>query len=145
MVELALDMALSICFPFEFIVTIFNLSGLCLLRENRVPSPCFFVTTPEGAMSQDLERQTCCMRSQSHERLWPPLLKLKFGNDWLIKLVNAALAVAKNSIPVFNSNSRDSTPVPFWIFHFHQFQFQFWNWNWPHPCAQHFCFCLVHL
>ena len=23
------------------------------------------------------------MRSQSHERLWPPLLKLKFGNGWL--------------------------------------------------------------
>ena len=36
-----------------------------------------------GAMSQELKRQTCCMRSQSHERLWPPLLKLKFGNGWL--------------------------------------------------------------
>ena len=38
--------------------------------------------TTGGSMSQELKRQTCCMRSQSYERLWPPLLKLKFGNGW---------------------------------------------------------------
>ena len=47
-------------------------------------------------------KNTCCMESQSHERLRPPLLKPKFGNGWL---TNAAVAIAKNSIPVFNSNS----------------------------------------
>ena len=63
-----------------FIAIIFNPFGLCLLKGNKVPSPWSFVTTPQGAMSQELERQTFCMRSQSHERLWPrlDLLKLKF-------------------------------------------------------------------
>ena len=60
------------------IVTIFNPSGLCLFKGNKVPSPCVFCDhTTGGAMSQEL---TCSMRSQSHERSWPPLLKLKFGN-----------------------------------------------------------------
>ena len=60
------------------IVTSFNPSGLCLLKGNKVPSPCVFCDhTTGGAMSQEL---TCCMRSQSHERSWPTLLKLKFGN-----------------------------------------------------------------
>ena len=63
-----------------FIAIIFNPFGLCLLKGNKVPFPWSFVTTPQGAMSQELERQTFCMRSQSHERLWPrlDLLKLKF-------------------------------------------------------------------
>ena len=66
-----------------FIVSIFNPSGLCLLKGNKVTSPWSFVTTPQGAVSQALEWQTCCMRSKSHEGLWPPLLKLKYGNSWL--------------------------------------------------------------
>ena len=36
-----------------------------------------------GQCPKNFKRQTCCMRSQSHQRLWPPLLKLKFGNGWL--------------------------------------------------------------
>ena len=47
-------------------VTIFNPSGLCLFKGNKVPSPCVFCDhTTGGTMSQEL---TCCMRSQSHER-----------------------------------------------------------------------------
>ena len=49
-------------------------------RGTRYPPHVSFVTTPQGAMSQE---HTCYMRSQSHERSWPPLLKLKFGNGWL--------------------------------------------------------------
>ena len=52
-------------------------------RGTRYPPHVSFVTTPQGAMSQE---HTCCMRSQSHERSWPSLLtwlKLKFGNGWL--------------------------------------------------------------
>ena len=44
------------------------------------------------------------MRSQSHERLWPPLSKLKFGNGWLTS--ECCGNSCKSSIPVFNSNSR---------------------------------------
>ena len=69
-----------------------------------------------GPMSQELERQTCCMRSQPHERLWPPLLKLNL--EMVGKLVSAAVEVAKSSIPVFNSNS-NSRDFKF------QFHFQF--------------------
>ena len=47
-----------------------------------------------GPMSQELKRQTCCMRSQPHERLWPPLLKLNL--EMIGKLVSAAVAVAKS-------------------------------------------------
>ena len=64
-----------------FIVTIFNPSGLCLLKGTRYPPHVSFVTTPQGGLSQE---HACCMRSQSHERSWPHLLKLKFGNGWLI-------------------------------------------------------------
>ena len=47
-----------------------------------------------GPMSQELKRQTCYMRSQPHERLWPPLLKLNLEMGG--KLVSAAVAVAKS-------------------------------------------------
>ena len=94
------------------------------------------------AMSQELKRQTCYMRSHSHERLWPPLLKL----------VSAVVAVAKK----INSGFQFQFQFQFqgfqfqFHFQFHQFQFQFqfqfrnWNWaaipipelNWPQPCSQ---------
>ena len=50
-------------------------------RGTRYPPHVSFVTTPQGGLSQE---HACCMRSQSHERSWPHLLKLKFGNGWLI-------------------------------------------------------------
>ena len=118
----------------DIIVTIFNPSDLCLLKENKVPSPSSFVTTPQGAMSQELKRQTCCMRSQSHEILWPPLLKLKFGNGWLTS------KCCCSSCKKFSSGFQFQFLFQFqgfqfqFHFQFHQFQFQFqfrnWNWNW---------------
>ena len=88
------------------------------------------------------------MRSQSHERLWPPLLKLKFGNGWLTSYC------CGNSCKKFNSSFQFQFQFQFqgfqfqFHFQFHHFQFQFqfrnWNWNWasipipelnwPQPC-----------
>ena len=45
-------------------------------RETRYPPHSLLWPHHRGPMSQELKRQTCCMRSQPHERLWPPLLKL---------------------------------------------------------------------
>ena len=55
-------------------------------------------------------KNTCCMKRQSHERLWPPLLKLKFGNGWLTSNCCSS-SCKKNSIPVFNSNSNSNSRV----------------------------------
>ena len=76
------------------------------------------------------------MRSQSHERLWPPLLKLKFGNGWL----TTSSYCCGNSCKKFNSSFQFQFQFQFqgfqfqFHFQFHQFkfqfQFQFWNWNW---------------
>ena len=125
-----------------FIVIIFNPYGLCLLKGNKV-----FCDHTTGGNAQELERQTFCMRSQSHERLWPPLLKLKFGNGWL------ASKCCGGSCKKFNSGFQFQFHGFQFQFHFqfHQFQFQFqfqfrnWNWNWaaipipelnwPQPCA----------
>ena len=96
-------------------------------------------------------KNTCCMKSQSHERLWPPLLKLKFGNGWLTS--NCCGSSSKK----FNSSFQFQFQFQFqgfqfqFHFQFHQFQFQFqfqfrnWNWNWaaipipelnwPQPCV----------
>ena len=65
-----------------FIVAIFNTSDCCLLKRNKVPSPCVFCDHTTGGQCFKNLKQPCCMRSQSHGRLWP-LLKLKFGNCWL--------------------------------------------------------------
>ena len=46
-------------------------------RGTRYPAHVSFVTTPQGG--NGCPKNTCCMKSQSHERLWP-LLKLKFRN-----------------------------------------------------------------
>ena len=72
------------------------------------------------------------MRSQSHERLWPPLLKLKFGNGWLTSYC------CGNSCKKFNSSFQFQFQFQGFQFQFHfqfhqfqfQFQFQFLNWNW---------------
>ena len=45
-------------------------------RGTRYPPHSLLWPHHRGPMSQELKRQTCCMRSQPHERLWPPLLKL---------------------------------------------------------------------
>ena len=102
-------------------------------RAPRYPPPWSFVTTPQGAVSQEHEWQTCCMRSKSHERLWPPLLKLKFGNIWTSKCCGS-------SCKKFNSGFQFQFQFQRFQFQFHfqfhqfqfQFQFQFrnWNWNW---------------
>ena len=65
-----------------FIVTIFNPSDCCLLKGNKVPSPCVFCDHTTGGQCSKNVKQTCCMTSQSRGRLWP-LLKLKLGNCWL--------------------------------------------------------------
>ena len=76
------------------------------------------------------------MRSQSHERLWPPQLKLKFGNGWFTS------NCCGSSCKKFNSSFQFQFQFQFqgfqfqFHFQFHQFQFQFqfqfrnWNWNW---------------
>ena len=75
-------------------------------------------------------KNTCCMKSQSHERLWPPLLKLKFGNGWLTN------NCCSNNSKKFNSSFEFQFQFQGFQFQFHfqfhQFQFQFrnWNWNW---------------
>ena len=101
------------------------------------------MTTSQGAVSQELEWQTCCMRNKSHERLWPPLLKLKFGNSWLTS--QCCGSSCKNSIPVFNSNSNSRGFNSNSIFNSTNFnsnsgigigielQFQFRNWIDPNP------------
>ena len=86
------------------------------------------------------------MRSQSHGRLWP-LLKLKFGNCWLTS--KCCGSSCKNSIPVFNSNSRvfNSNSI-FNSTNFNsnsnfnsgigigiELQFQFWKWIHPNPAT----------
>ena len=89
------------------------------------------------------------MRSQSHERSWPPLFKLKFGNGWLIS--KCCGSHCKKSIPVFNSNSNSNSRVfnSNSIFNSTNFnsnsnsnsgigigidqQFQFRNWIDPNP------------
>ena len=108
-------------------------------RGTRYPPHSLLWPHHRGPMSQELKRQTCCMRSQSHERLWPPLLKLNL--EMVGKLVSAAVAVAKSSIPIFNSNSRDFNSI-FNSTNFNsnsnsgigiELQFQFRNWIDPNP------------
>ena len=92
-------------------------------RGTRYPPHVSFVTTPQGAMSQE---HSCYMRSQSHDRSWPPLLKLKFGNGWLTSKCRNGSCKKISSGFQFQFQFH---------FQFHQFQFQFqfrnWNWNWP--------------
>ena len=91
---------------------------------------CLLWAHHRGAMSQE---HTCCMRSQSHERSWPSLLKLKFGNGWFIS------KCCGSSCKKFNSGFQFQFQFQGFQFQFHfqfyqfQFQFQFrnWNWNWP--------------
>ena len=85
------------------VVTIFNPSDWCLLKGNKVPSPCVFCDHTTGGQCSKNLKQTCCMRSQSHGRLWP-LLKLKLGNCWLTSKCCGSSCKKFNS--VFNSNSR---------------------------------------
>ena len=74
-----------------------------------------FVTTPQGAMSQE---HTCYMRSQSHERPWPHLLKLKFGNGWLTS------KCCISSCKKFNSGFQFQGFQFQFHFQFHQFQLE---------------------
>ena len=83
-------------------------------RGTGYPVHVSFVNTPQGG-----PKNTCCMRSQSHERLWPPLLKLKFGNGWLTSNCCGSIAVAKIqfrfSIPIPIPIPGFSIPIPFSI------------------------------
>ena len=92
-------------------------------RGTRYPPRVSFVTTPQGGLSQE---HACCMRSQSHERSWPHLLKLKFENGWLIS------KCCCTSCQKFNSGFQFQFQGFQFQFHFQfQFQLQNWNWNWP--------------
>ena len=99
-------------------------------RGTRYPAHVSFVTTPlgggGGGGGVQCSKKNCCMKSQSHETLWPPLLKLKFENDWLPSNYRGSSCKKINSGFQFQGFQ--------FIFHFqfHQFQFQFrnWNWNW---------------
>ena len=88
---------------------------------------CLLLPHHRGAMSQVL---TCCMRSQSHERSWPSLLKLKF------EMVNCGSSCKKLNSGFQFQFQFQGFQFQF-HFQFHQFQFQFqfqfrnWNWNWP--------------
>ena len=134
-----------------FVVTHLNPSGLSVYsRGTRYPPHGLLWPHHRGAEPQELEWQTCCMRSNSHEILWPPLLKLKFGNSWLTS------KCCGSSCKKFNSGFQFQFQFQFqgfqfqFHFQFHQFQFQFqfrnWNWNWaaipipelnwPQPCER---------
>ena len=107
-------------------------TGLCLLKGNKVPSPCVFCDYTTGG---NVRRTYLFMRSQSHERSWPPVLKLKFGNSWVPSKCWG------NSCKILNSGFQFHIQFQGFQFQFHfqfhQFQFQFqvqfrnWNWNWP--------------
>ena len=106
----------------------------------RYPALVFFVTTPQGGNVP----RTPVVCSQSHERLWPPLLKLKFGNGWLTS--NCCGSSCKNFNSGFQFQFQFQGFQFQFHFQFHQFQFPFrnwkWNWaaipipelNWPQPC-----------
>ena len=86
-------------------------------------------------------KNTCCMKSQSHGRLWPPLLKLKYGNGLLTN------NCCGSSCKTFNSNSNSRVFNSNFIFNSTNFnsnsnsnsgigielQFQFRNWIDPNP------------
>ena len=88
------------------------------------------------------------MKSQSYERLWPPLLKLKWlvGNGWLTS--NCCNSSCQKINSGFQFQFQFHGFQFQFHFQFHQFQFQFqflnWNWNWaaipipelnwPQPC-----------
>ena len=100
-----------------FFVTIFNPSGLCPPKGNRVPCPCVFGDHTTGGQCP---KSTCCMKNQSYERLWPPLLKLKFGNGWLTS--NCCSSSCKKNqfrfsipIPIPIPIPGFSIPIPFSI------------------------------
>ena len=122
-----------------FIVTIFNPSDCCLLKGNKVPSPCVFCDHTTGGQCSKNLKQPCCMRSQSRGRLWP-LIKLKFGNCWLTskcscKEFNSSFQFqfqSFNSISIsnstnFNSNSNSGIGM--------ELQFQFRNWIDSNPAT----------
>ena len=67
-------------------------------------------------LANAMTKNTCCMKSQSHERLWTPLLKQKFGNGWLTS--NCCSSCCKKyqlrfSIPIPIPGF--SIPIPFSI------------------------------
>ena len=109
-----------------FCVTIFNPSGLCLLKGNKVPCPCIFCDHTTGV---HCPKSTCCMKSQSYEKLWPPL---NFRNGWLTS------NCCSGSCKTFNSGFQFQFQFQGFQFQFHfqfhqfqvQFQFRNWNWNW---------------
>ena len=103
------------CGELVFIVSIFNPSGLCPLKGNKVPCPCVFCDHTTGGQCP---KNTCCMKSQSHERLWPPLLKLKSGNGWLTSYC------CGSSCKKFSSGFQFQFQFQFQGFQF-QFHFQF--------------------
>ena len=112
-------------------------------RGERYPVHISFVTTPQGGQSSNSQNlwHPCCMRSQSHERLWPSLLKLKFDDGSLTS------KCCGNRWKKFNSGFQFQFQEFQFQFHFqfHQFQFQsnsgigigielqFRNWNWIDP------------
>ena len=105
-------------------------TGLCLLKGNKVPSPCVFC---DHTTWGNVQRTYLFMRSQSHERSWPPVLKLKFGNGWLTS--KCCGSSCKKFISGFQFQFQFQGFQFQFHFQFHQFQFQFqfrnWNWNWP--------------
>ena len=117
-------------------------------RGTRYPAHVSFVSTPQGG---NVPRRTVAWRvSHIHERLWPPLLKLKFENDWLPSNYRGSSCKKINSGFQFQFQFQFQGFQFQFHFQFHQFQFQFqfqfqnWNWNWaaipipelnwPQPC-----------
>ena len=114
-------------------------------RGTRYPPYVSFVTTPQGG---NVPKTPVAWWVKSQGRLWPPLLKLKFGNGW------STSNCCSSSCKKFNSGFQFQFQFQFqgfqfqFHFQFHQFQFQFqfrnWNWNWaaipipelnwPQPC-----------
>ena len=97
-----------------FIVTICNPSDCCLLKGNKVPSPCVFCDHTTGGQCSKNLKQPCCIRSQSRGRLWP-----QFGNCLLTS------KCCGSSCKKFNSGFQFQFQSFQFHFQFHQFQFQF--------------------
>ena len=132
------------------LLSFFNPSGLCPLKGNKVPYPCVFCDHTTGGQCPKNKEHLLREESVTWKiNLWPPLLKLRFGNGWL---TNNCFG---SSCKKFNSGFQFQFQFQFqgfqfqFHFQFHQFQFQFrnWNWNraaipipelnWPQPCYWH--------
>ena len=125
-------------FVYDIVVSWYSLSPSLILlasihsRGTRYPAHVSFVTTPQGAMSQEhlLHEESFTWKIMTSS------VKAEFGNGLLTS------NCCSSSCKIFNSGFQFQFQFQFQVFQFqfhfqfHQFQFQFqfqfrnWNWNW---------------